>query len=296
MSDPPLMRYADLLQRLPALHDGLRASRDVGELLARGAELACEESGFGRAVVVGVRDGRLSADASDVLRDSASDQLRRELTSDPPVLRADCLEAEIARRPDTDPTPTPARPSLLAEVLELEDPVFGVIAPEGATVGFLLMDRPATPVDDATRLVGTLFGRMLAVVLEHVVMRARIAELSRELRFMTVSAQALATEAFEGSITLPVHGRHMPSFRAMEGTSSASATRARRLLSEREADIAVLLAQGRSNPEIAEKLFLSTETVKDNVARIVRKLGATNRVEAAITFLGLSEPPPAGGR
>ncbi|MCW3040211.1 MAG: liaR 1, partial [Solirubrobacterales bacterium] len=193
-------------------------------------------------------------------------------------------------------TPSGPLPSVLSEALELDDPVHGVIAPESAVVGFLVLDRPATPVDDASRLVVTLFGRLLAVVLEHVVMRARIAELSRELRFMTVSAQALATEAFEGAITLPVHGRHMPAFRALEGTASASSDRARRLLSEREAEIAVLLAQGRTNPEIAEKLFLSTETVKDNVARIVRKLGASNRVEAAITFLGLGEVPPTGGR
>jgi DNA-binding NarL/FixJ family response regulator len=82
----------------------------------------------------------------------------------------------------------------------------------------------------------------------------------------------------------------------MEGTSLTAGDRARSLLSEREAEIAVLLAQGRSNPEIAEKLFLSTETVKDNVGRIVRKLGATNRVEAAVAFLGLVERPPTGGR
>lgn len=296
MSDTSLLRYTDLLQRLPGIHDGLRSVRDVGELLARGAEQARDECGFGRAVVVGVRDDRLSADATDVLRDPESDLLRRQLTSAPPVMRPDSLEAELVRRPGADAVPSGQHPSVLAEALDLEDPVFGVIAPESAVVGFLVLDRPLAPTDDAGRMVAALFGRMLAVVLEHVVMRARIAELSRELQFMTVSAQALATEAFEGAITLPVHGRHMPAFRALEGTSGGASDRARLLLSEREAEIAVLLAQGRSNPEIAEKLFLSTETVKDNVARIVRKLGASNRVEAAVAFLGLGERPPSGGR
>jgi DNA-binding CsgD family transcriptional regulator len=294
--DPLLARYADLLPRLPGLHDTLRGARNVGELLAQGTELACVEGDFARGLVVGLRDGHLSADATDVLARPDSDLLRRRLTSDSPPLRPGTLEGELVRRPDAGTEPTPQRPSILAEILELEDPVFGVIAPESSTIGFLVLDRPAARTDAAHRAVGTLFARMLSVVLEHVVMRARIAELSRELQFMTVSAQALATEAFEGSITLPVHGRHMPAFRSLEQTAMPSTDAARRLLSEREAEIAVLLAQGRSNPEIAEQLFLSTETVKDNVGRIVRKLGATNRVEAAIRFLGIGGGPPTGGR
>ncbi|WP_354700097.1 hypothetical protein DSM112329_00360 [Paraconexibacter sp. AEG42_29] len=287
VTDSTLGRYHELLQRLPALHDNLRGVGDVGELLTRGAALACEECGFARGLVVGVRDDRLSADATDVLRDPESDLLRRRLTSDPPLLRPGSVEAELVRLPDGPTRPTAQHPSVLAEALELEEPAFGVLAPEGATVGLLVLDRPRHEVTEGDRLVVNLLGRMLAVVLEHVVMRARIAELSRELRFMTVSAQALATEAFDGSITLPVHGRHLPSFRGMDRTARPAAQRARALLSEREADIASLLAQGRSNREIAEQLFLSPETVKDNVARIVRKLGASNRVEAAVRFLGL---------
>lgn len=287
MSEHPLTRYAELLQRLPELHDGLRNAADVGELLARGTELACRECAFARGVVVGLRDDRLSADATGVLHTAESDDLRRRVTSDPPPLTAGTVEAELVRRPDATLRPTAQMPSVLADAFALENPAFGVIAPEGGVVGFLVLDRPARPVDDADRAIVALFGRMLSVVLEHVTMRARIAELSRELRFMTVSAQALATEAFEGAITLPVHGRHLPAFRGMERTAAAPSQRARSLLSDREAEIAGLLAQGRSNREIAEQLFLSPETVKDNVARIVRKLGASNRVEAAVRFLGL---------
>ena len=52
------------------------------------------------------------------------------------------------------------------------------------------------------------------------------------------------------------------------------------LLSKRELEILRLMAQGMTNPEIADILFLSPATVKDYVRNITDKLGARNRVEA----------------
>jgi DNA-binding NarL/FixJ family response regulator len=52
-------------------------------------------------------------------------------------------------------------------------------------------------------------------------------------------------------------------------------------LTPREADVARLVAEGRSNAEIAGALFLSAGTVKNHVASVQRKLGASNRVGIA---------------
>jgi DNA-binding NarL/FixJ family response regulator len=52
-------------------------------------------------------------------------------------------------------------------------------------------------------------------------------------------------------------------------------------LTEREQEIARLVAGGASNPEIAEALFLSRKTIERHVANILAKLGARNRVELA---------------
>lgn len=52
-------------------------------------------------------------------------------------------------------------------------------------------------------------------------------------------------------------------------------------LSERERDVLVLLAQGASNKEIAEKLFITEGTVKNHVSNILTKLQAENRTQAA---------------
>jgi len=51
-------------------------------------------------------------------------------------------------------------------------------------------------------------------------------------------------------------------------------------LSERERDVLPLLARGDSNPEIAEVLVLSVDTVKRHVYNIFSKLGVKNRVQA----------------
>jgi DNA-binding NarL/FixJ family response regulator len=70
-------------------------------------------------------------------------------------------------------------------------------------------------------------------------------------------------------------------------------------LSDRERQIAVFLVQGLTNKEIAEQLFLSTETIKSYVARILRKLGARNRVQAAVLLARddtIPSPMPAADR
>ena len=53
-------------------------------------------------------------------------------------------------------------------------------------------------------------------------------------------------------------------------------------LSERESEVLRLLAEGKDNAEIAAELFLSVGTVKNTVSTLLNKLGATNRLQAAI--------------
>jgi len=52
-------------------------------------------------------------------------------------------------------------------------------------------------------------------------------------------------------------------------------------LSDREREVLVLLAQGASNKEIAEKLVITEGTVKNHVSNILGKLQAENRTQAA---------------
>lgn len=53
-------------------------------------------------------------------------------------------------------------------------------------------------------------------------------------------------------------------------------------LTEREREILTLIAQGRSNPQIAEQLFLSLKTVRNHVSNIFSKLQVVDRAQAAV--------------
>ena len=55
-------------------------------------------------------------------------------------------------------------------------------------------------------------------------------------------------------------------------------------LTTREMEILALISESMTNEEIAEKLFLSTKTVKTHVRNIFEKTGIRNRVQAALTY------------
>ncbi len=67
-------------------------------------------------------------------------------------------------------------------------------------------------------------------------------------------------------------------------------------LTKRESDVLQLLAKGCSNREISRQLFLSEKTVKAHLAAVFRKLGVTNRTQAAMVAVskGLGGPVSAG--
>jgi DNA-binding NarL/FixJ family response regulator len=88
---------------------------------------------------------------------------------------------------------------------------------------------------------------------------------------------AITTVAGGRSLLDPdVTGKVLERVRASRGEDPALAS-----LTEQERKVLVGLAEGHTNREIGEKLFLSEKTVKNYVSRILDKLGLSRRAEAA---------------
>jgi len=56
-------------------------------------------------------------------------------------------------------------------------------------------------------------------------------------------------------------------------------------LSAREIDVLMLVARGASNQDVAEKLYVSTATVKSHLIQIYQKLGVSDRTAAVTTAI-----------
>ena len=71
-------------------------------------------------------------------------------------------------------------------------------------------------------------------------------------------------------------------FPAVHGATNGKSTRERAQLSQREREIIILIAQGYKNKEIAEKMFITEQTVKNHLHNVFDKLGVSDRLELAL--------------
>lgn len=274
-------------RELLAAHRHLDNSRSMPELLSRASEAARVWCGFSRGLVVSVDDHTLSAAGLTVLDDDASDALRRQLLAQPIPLRPGTAEADFIRLAEGGRGEGGHAPSGLQALLGLEHFALGAVMPEDRVLALLVLDRDLGPVDESERGVVQVFAHLLACAVGRLVMRQRMSEFAVELRHLTTSAQALVKEGLESPITLPMDYGAGPVF-ATAYPATQSADQLKELFTRRELNIVAQMADGRSNREIAADLQISPETVKTYVARVMRKLGASNRADAAVRFLRLT--------
>lgn len=106
------------------------------------------------------------------------------------------------------------------------------------------------------------------------------AALFGELPWPLHRAQALelAGEAMEAQALFAQCGAHAEAVRISQGLARTPAVSA---LSRRESEVALLVAEGKSNRLIAETLVLSERTIENHIASIFAKLGMRSRSEIA---------------
>ncbi len=84
------------------------------------------------------------------------------------------------------------------------------------------------------------------------------------------------------SLVLPEVMRRMVEQYAESGAQAAQIRKDIARLTSREQDVLRLVAQGLSNVEIADQLFVSRETIKSHVTSILMKLDVRDRTQAVI--------------
>jgi DNA-binding NarL/FixJ family response regulator len=105
-------------------------------------------------------------------------------------------------------------------------------------------------------------------------------------------------EIWLDSLTTAAVMRHFSTGQEQAGGAGGGKGRERSPLSAREREIVALVAQGYKNKEMAEKMFISEQTVKNHLHNIFDKLGVSDRLELALYAIhkGLHltpEAPPA---
>lgn len=124
-----------------------------------------------------------------------------------------------------------------------------------------------TMSEDAEDLVGALRAGADGYLLKNIESAALIAAIRRALQ-----GEAVISERMTGKL--------VSELRSQENAGPAGASHA--ALSPREREIALLIAQGASNKEIARRLDVAESTVKIHVQHILRKLELTSRVQIAV--------------
>jgi len=137
---------------------------------------------------------------------------------------------------------------------------YAIEAVEAGASGFLLKDARAAELIGAVRAVADGDSVMAASVTQRLMFRMRERREGERVDFPAADGARGAAPSGEGTDS-----------RARLGS-----------LTEREREVFALIAEGLSNAEIGERLFLSESTVKTHVGRVLAKLELRDRVHAVI--------------
>lgn len=254
-------------------------------LLDRAAAAVCEACGLDRAMVFHVDDGHLVAagtyftDNSDWAAQSL--QHAGETTVD---LAPGRLETEMVRQRRAalmlDPQQDPNAFKPIVSFIRTSSYVAVPVEVNGQPFATVHVDayNQARDVDQTDRDMVASFSEALANALERSIA-------IEELRQHRASLRDLLDRSDAGLFTAASVSRRDAGTDLSAGIEDTSPNRLMGALTSREMEILELLATGATNAAIAAHLVVAESTIKSHVKRILRKLRATNRGQAAAMYV-----------
>ncbi|HUO37883.1 MAG TPA: flavin reductase [Mycobacterium sp.] len=263
----------------------LSASAGVRALLERAATLVCDLPGLERGMVFQREGGVLDA-AATVFADH--DERARDCQALSASTRYDLaplrLEALIIRRRSpaivTDTLNDPNAFQPIVQKMQAANYVGAPVIAYGEVVATMHGDAysvsgpstrwTATSLPASPRRWGKIVQR--AILIEQLQFQQRVAEQLARSAGSVLGGLGGDIAILESDAPAPI----APWQSRSEVVSD---------LTRREYEVLQLMAKGATNPEIATTIFLSEETVKSDVKRILQKFGVANRGQAVATYL-----------
>jgi DNA-binding CsgD family transcriptional regulator len=273
----------------------LSPSAGVKVLLERAATAMCDLPGLERFMVF-QREGGVLLAAATVFADH--DEWAQDCQTFSASTRYDLApkrpEALIIRRRSpaiiTDALHDPDAFQPIVQKMQAANDVGAPVIAYGDVVATIHGDAyfAGRPVDEVDRDVIASFAASLGPIVERAI-------LIEQLQFQQRVAEQLAQSASGvlGGLggQVPVLGLDEPAPTAPWQSRSEVVSD----LTRREYEVLQLMTKGATNREIATTIFLSEETVKSHVKRILHKFGVANRGQAVASYLESLERRPASG-
>jgi DNA-binding CsgD family transcriptional regulator len=263
----------------------LSPTAGVKTLLERAATTICDLPGLERAMVF-QRDGGVLRAAATVFAD------HDEWAKDCQALSASTRYDLVPQRPETliirrrspaiitDALNDPNAFQPIVQKMQAANYVGAPVIAYGEVVATIHGDAYFSDraVDEIDRDVLASFAASLGQILERAI-------LIEQLQFQQRVAEQLARSAsgILGGVggDIPLLAADQPAPKApWQSRSEVVAD-----LTRREYEVLQLMTKGATNREIAGTIFLSEETVKSHVKRILQKFGVANRGQAVATYL-----------
>ncbi len=297
-----LAREQELRERLRVfgrIQEALVRLREVGSvdaMITRAAAEAAHACDMDRAVIYRVDADMMVAEAFFIEGDEGRGAELLAFSREHPLsLREQVLEREMLRqrRPmlveDAQNHPQSYKPFIRRYGTHAY--VAAPIMPEGRVIGFIHGDKglrsPRDPhgVDELDRDALWAFAEGFGYAVERMQMLERMRAQGDEVRQLIARTEAVVSEHLAAQVELA----SAPLGEAGTARAAAALLPAANgpvsTLTRRELEVLALIAEGATNSQIADRLVIAESTAKSHVKRILRRLGAANRVEAASMYL-----------